>query len=419
MSEWKDYKLGDIVNFQNGFAFKSSEFRYDGKYKIIRIKELKNGSVKFFEDTVSVSDEPNKAMSKFLVNKGDVIFALTGDPVNKSNPNSWVGRVSLYKHNEPAYLNQRTCKITQRGNVIPQYVFYYFRHYDNFYSLASKATGSASQANISTKTLEDTIIILPSLEVQTKIVNILSSLDEKIETNRKINARLEELAQALFKLWFIDFEPFGGQMPKDWNYKYISDFHHEIETGKRPKGGVSGITEGIPSIGAESIKGIGYYDYSKTKYIPYEYAENLKKGRIQDFDLLIYKDGGKPGYFIPDFSMMGLGFPFKEMALNEHVFRLNFGKPELNIFAYFYFKTDDVMNYLNSVGGKAAIPGINQKNVEDIKIIDLNVTKVTEFGTIVLPMFKTILENCKESARLAKLRDILLPKLMSGELIPE
>ena len=255
-----------------------------------------------------------------------------------------------------------------------------------------------------------------SLSEQKKIAAILSSIDEKIETNRKINALLEELAQALFKSWFIDFGPFGGKMPKDWNYKYISDFHHEIETGKRPKGGVSGITEGVPSIGAESIKGIGYYDYSKTKYIPYEYAENLKKGRIQDFDLLIYKDGGKPGYFIPDFSMMGLGFPFKEMVLNEHVFRLNFGKPELNIFAYFYFKTDDVMNYLNSVGGKAAIPGINQKNVENIKIIDLNVTKVTEFGTIVLPMFKTILENCLESARLTALRDVLLPKLMSGEI---
>lgn len=254
---------------------------------------------------------------------------------------------------------------------------------------------------------------------QKKIAGILSALDEKIETNRKINARLEELAQAIFKSRFIDFEPFGGKMPEDWNYKTIADFPHDIESGKRPKGGVSGITEGIPSIGAESIKGIGFYDYSKTKYIPFEYAETLKKGRIQDFDLLIYKDGGKPGYFIPDFSMMGLGFPFDEMFLNEHVFRLNLGKPELNIFAYFYFKTDEVMNYLNSVGGKAAIPGINQKNVEDIEILDLCIPLVLKFGSIVLPMFKTILENCKESARLAILRDTLLPKLMSGELIPE
>ncbi len=254
---------------------------------------------------------------------------------------------------------------------------------------------------------------------QKKLAAILSALDEKIEINRKINARLEELAQAIFKSWFIDFEPFGGKMPQDWKYKSVSDFPHEIETGKRPKGGVSGITDGIPSIGAESIKGIGYYDFSKTKYIPCVYAETLKKGRIKDFDLLIYKDGGKPGYFIPDFSMMGLGFPFEEMYLNEHVFRLNFGKPEINIFAYFFFRTDDVMNYLNSVGGKAAIPGINQKNVEDIEIIDLNIPQIQRFGEIVLPLFKQILENSKESSRLAELRDALLPKLMSGELIPE
>ena len=223
MSEWKYYKLGDMVDFQNGFAFKSSDFRYDGKYKIIRIKELKNGSVKFFEDTVSVSDNPNETMSKFLVSKGDVIFALTGDPVNKPNPNSWVGRVSIYTHKEPAYLNQRTCKITQRGDVVPQYIFYYFRLYGNFYSLASKATGSASQANISTKTLEDTEIKLPSMKVQNEIVNILFSLDEKIETNRKINAWLEALAQTIFKSWFIDFEPFGGKMPEDWDIKSLSE----------------------------------------------------------------------------------------------------------------------------------------------------------------------------------------------------
>lgn len=187
MEEWKIYRLGDLVDFQNGYAFKSSKFLYDGKYKIIRIKELKNGLVKFFEDTVSISDEPNEILSKILVNKGDVIFALTGDPVSKQNANSWVGRVSLYTHDIPAYLNQRTCKIIQCNNVVPQYVYYYFRQYENLYSLASKATGSASQANISTKILEDTEILLPSLSVQKKMVAILASLDNKIALNRRIN----------------------------------------------------------------------------------------------------------------------------------------------------------------------------------------------------------------------------------------
>lgn len=406
MSEWKECTIGDLGKI------------ITGKTPRTAISENYGGKVPFLSPSDNMElkyvDKTNKTLTEQGVDEVKNCL-LPANAVCVSCIGSDLGKVLITT--QPTVTNQQINSIIVNEDNDTNFIYYLMTIVGKHLNFISKT--STAVPIINKTTFSNYKISVPPHSEQKRIAAILSSLDDKIETNRKINARLEELAQALFKSWFIDFEPFGGQMPKDWNYKYISDFHHEIETGKRPKGGVSGITEGVPSIGAESIKGIGYYDYSKTKYIPYEYAENLKKGRIQDFDLLIYKDGGKPGYFIPDFSMMGLGFPFKEMVLNEHVFRLNFGKPELNIFAYFYFKTDDVMNYLNSVGGKAAIPGINQKNVEDIKIIDLNVTKVTEFGTIVLPMFKTILENCKESARLAKLRDILLPKLMSGELIPE
>lgn len=406
MSEWKECTIGDLGKI------------ITGKTPRTGISENYGGKVPFLSPSDNMElkyvDKTNKTLTEQGVDEVKNCL-LPANAVCVSCIGSDLGKVLITT--QPTVTNQQINSIIVNEDNDTDFIYYLMTIVGKHLNFISKT--STAVPIINKTTFSNYKISVPLHSEQKRIAAILSSLDDKIETNRKINARLEELAQALFKSWFIDFEPFGGQMPKDWNYKYISDFHHEIETGKRPKGGVSGITEGVPSIGAESIKGIGYYDYSKTKYIPYEYAENLKKGRIQDFDLLIYKDGGKPGYFIPDFSMMGLGFPFKEMVLNEHVFRLNFGKPELNIFAYFYFKTDDVMNYLNSVGGKAAIPGINQKNVEDIKIIDLNVTKVTEFGTIVLPMFKTILENCKESARLAKLRDILLPQLMSGELIPE
>lgn len=406
MSEWKECTIGDLGKIITGKTPRTAiSENYGGKVPFLSPSD--NMELKYVDNT-------NKTLTEQGVDEVKNCL-LPANAVCVSCIGSDLGKVLITT--QPTVTNQQINSIIVNEDNDTDFIYYLMTIVGKHLNFISKT--STAVPIINKTTFSNYKISVPLHSEQKRIAAILSSLDDKIETNRKINARLEELAQALFKSWFIDFEPFGGQMPKDWNYKYISDFHHEIETGKRPKGGVSGITEGVPSIGAESIKGIGYYDYSKTKYIPYEYAENLKKGRIQDFDLLIYKDGGKPGYFIPDFSMMGLGFPFKEMVLNEHVFRLNFGKSELNIFAYFYFKTDDVMNYLNSVGGKAAIPGINQKNVEDIKIIDLNVTKVTEFGTIVLPMFKTILENCKESARLAKLRDILLPKLMSGELIPE
>ncbi len=250
-------------------------------------------------------------------------------------------------------------------------------------------------------------ISLPSLAEQRRIAGILSAIDDKIENNRRINANLELQAQALFE-----------ELIKDTSLEYstISEIEHIIETGRRPKGGVANITAGVPSIGAENIKGLGKYDYSKTKYVTSEFAKSLKKGVIKGYELLIYKDGGKPGYFIPNFSIFGEGYPYKYMTLNEHVFLLDFGNKGYNFFAYFFFQTEEVMKYLNAQGSKAAIPGINRNDVECISIPRLDNSKVREFCVMVEPMITTILTNAKESSRLATLRDTLLPKLMNGEI---
>ena len=216
MEEWKECKLGDYCDFQNGYAFKSSEFKTNGEYKIVKIKELKDGLVKFFDDSASVDIHDIKEFEKYKIYRNDVLFALTGDPVSKPNPLSWVGRVSIYRSDENALLNQRTCKIKKSDEIDNQFLYYYFRQWENFYALASKATGSASQANISTNTIADTIIKLPPLPTQQKIARILTSLDDKIELNKKINTNLEQQAGPLFKNWFVDFEPFGGKMPEGW-----------------------------------------------------------------------------------------------------------------------------------------------------------------------------------------------------------
>ncbi|MGM9804521.1 MAG: restriction endonuclease subunit S [Muribaculaceae bacterium] len=245
-------------------------------------------------------------------------------------------------------------------------------------------------------------------------------------TNRKrrINDNLEQQAQALFKSWFVDFEPFKdgefvdselGLIPKGWSVVSIGELNHRLESGRRPKGGAS--LQGIPSIGAENIKGLGYYDYSKTKYIPIDFANSMSKGKVNGYELLIYKDGGKPGYFIPNFSIFGDGFPFEEMFINEHVFLLDFFKPEFNVFAYFYMQTLYIMSQLNSIGGKAAIPGINSANVESLPIFDLCHNEwIFKFGELIFPLIKVILSNCRSNMKLAHLRDSLLPRLMSGEL---
>ena len=272
------------------------------------------------------------------------------------------------------------------------------------------------------------VIVPKEKEDQRRIASILSSLDRKIELNNKINADLEEMAQAIFKNWFVDFEPFKdgkfvdselGMIPEGWKVSQIADIPHILETGKRPKGGA--VEKGIPSVGAEHVKGMCAYDYSKTKYITPDFAAKLKTGKIEGYELLIYKDGGKPGYFIPNFSIFGEGYPFRECFLNEHVFKLDFNRDKgFNIFCYFFFKTDVIMSYFNSQGAKAAIPGINKKDVENIYILSPENESVKEFGKFALPLFEQVLKNAVENRTLSILRDTLLPRLMSGELeVPE
>ncbi len=295
----------------------------------------------------------------------------------------------------------------------------------NNMNISPYVTGCA-QPKLNQENLRNIEIELPS-HIDS-IASILSSLDRKIELNNKINADLEEMAQAIFKNWFVDFEPFKdgkfvdselGMIPEGWKVSQIADIPHILETGKRPKGGA--VEKGIPSVGAEHVKGMCAYDYSKNKYINCEFAAKLKTGKINGYELMIYKDGGKPGYFIPNFSIFGEGYPFENCYLNEHVFKLDFdGNKGFNIFCYFFFKTEQIMSYFNAQGAKAAIPGINKKDVENIYIFSPDNKSVIKFGEFAYPLFKQMLKNAIENRTLSLLRDTLLPRLMSGEIeLPE
>ena len=283
--------------------------------------------------------------------------------------------------------------------------------------------GSSGRQRVQTDVVANLRIAVPDFDEQKKIGGLLKALDDKIQLNTEINKNLEQQANAVFKSWFEDFDPFdeplietpaGIYAPASLQMVQIANIHHVLETGKRPKGGA--VASGVPSIGAENVKQLGVVNFSSAKFIPEEFAEKMKTGAINGYELLLYKDGGKPGTFIPHFSMFGEGFPYQKFFINEHVFKLDFGDKGFNEFAYFFMQTDYAYHWLASNGGKAAVPGINQQNVKDIWIFSPENSKVKEFGEWVQPIFTTILKNCAQNVKLAELRDTLLPKLMSGEL---
>ena len=283
--------------------------------------------------------------------------------------------------------------------------------------------GSSGRQRVQTDVVANLDVELPPIEEQRKIGGLLKAIDDKIELNDVINNNLEQQAKTLFKSWFVDFEPFdesfvdspiGTKIPHSLQMVQIGSLSHILETGKRPKGGA--VATGVPSIGAENVKRLGEVNFASAKYIPVAFAQKMDKGKVHGYELMLYKDGGKPGTFIPHFSMFGEGFPYDDFYINEHVFKLDFGDKGFNEFCYFYLQTDYPYNWLANNGGKAAVPGINQQDVNSIWIYHPDNPIVKEYCKWVQPIFTTILRNCSQNVKLSQLRDALLPKLMSGEL---
>ncbi len=290
---------------------------------------------------------------------------------------------------------------------------YYLSISPNFRSIAIKSmVGSSGRQRVQQNVLENAEFLLPDLKTQKKISAVLGSLDNKIELNEKINQNLESQAQAIFKSWFVDFEPFGGKMPADWGQGCLSDVLSVVESGSRPKGGSE--SSGVPSIGAENIDGIGHYDYSKEKYINRDFFQSLRHGKVNSGDILLYKDGA----YVGKVSMALNGFPHEICAVNEHVFilRTNECLPSQS-YLYLFLAQCSIRNKIATLGSaKAAQPGVNQSDIKGISLTIPNKGTIQAFENIASSLFFKIVQNSIQSRRLAQLRDTLLPKLMSGEI---
>ena len=406
-----EYSISEICQIIGGGTPKTSVAEYwNGDINWLSVKDFA-GDCRYVYDTEKKITELglNNSSTK-LLQKDDIIISARGT----------VGEMAMIPY--PMAFNQSCFGIRGNEKIDNTYLYYLLK--TKIRDLKKQANGAVFDT-ITISTFSNIICDIPELEVQKKIAAQLSEIDDKISVNRRICENLEAQAQALFKHWFIDFAPFKegkfveselGMIPERLIYKRIGEMPHTLETGKRPSGGVKGIESGVPSIGAENIKGLGCYDFSKTKYVTEEYAASMKKGKINGYELLIYKDGGKPGYFIPNFAIFGEGYPYDEMCLNEHVFKLDFGNKGYSLFAFFFFKTKQIMSYLNAQGAKAAIPGINSKDIDAIMMPSLENECVKNYCNEVEDVITQILLLSKESSRLATLRDTLLPKLMSGQI---
>ncbi len=333
--------------------------------------------------------------------------------------------------------NQQINSIVVESGNDPLFVYYNLSNRKE--EIRSSASGSA-QPILNKSAFGNLEILLPPFKEQQAIACILGALDDKIELNRRMNRTLEDMARAIFKSWFVDFDPVRakasgnqpaglipdiaalfpdsfedselGEIPDGWEIGKLDRALSGLVSGSRPKGG--SVNDGVPSIGAENIVGLGQYDFSKEKFVPEEHFKRLKlKGaNVRDGDVLLYKDGahiGRKTYF--DF-----GFPHTDCAVNEHVFILRTKRQSEQRYLYFWLDQLRMTNEIIALNSNSAQPGINQAGVRGLPMLFPGENVVDEFDKQVLCLLRRLFADCNESRTLSALRDILLPELISGEL---
>ncbi|MFW3577512.1 restriction endonuclease subunit S [Vagococcus fluvialis] len=407
-------KVGDLVNIVSGYAFKSKDYTEEG-IPVIKIKNIVPPSIDY-KDTNKISVSNLGKYEKWVLSYNDILISLTGSNVNQIA--SAVGKVGRVKTKEKLLLNQRVGKFE---NISPDeldidYFYYWISRFDIQYKLASSATGSANQANISPKQIKDLEIELPSIEIQRKVSNILKSLDSKIELNNQMIDILEEIASTLFKRWFVDFEfpdengnPYkssGGKMidselgeiPDGWEIKRLSEIANYKNGLAMQKFRPLENEDSLPVLKIKELNQ-GYTDRNSDR-CSIDINEDVK---IYDGDIIF----SWSGTLIVDIWTGG------NAGLNQHLFKVTSEKyPKW----FYYLWTKFYLNKFIAIAkDKATTMGhIKRQHLnESIVCIpkDFEPLNQTLEGII------NKVENLGKSNRdLEQTRDLLLPKLLSGEI---
>jgi type I restriction enzyme S subunit len=309
----------------------------------------------------------------------------------------------------PLTTNQACCNMTINPNIADyRYIYYYLCF--KYSELASLANGGAQQ-NLNAQIIKDFDISLPSLYEQDRISSILSSIDDKIEINRRINENLEQQAQALFKSWFVDFEPFKdlpfveselGMIPQGWKVGSFIDLIN-VMPGGTPSTGVSEYWDNatIPFFSPKDANGV--YCFDTEKHIS-EIGLSTCSSHLYPKDTLFITARGTVG------KITLAGVP---MAMNQSNYAL-VSKDGVGKF-YLYLLTQTIVSILLKKANGAVFSAITTKDFNEI-IVCPTFEIISDFEKLVKPMFDKIHILMDESRRLAELRDTLLPRLMSGEI---
>lgn len=380
MSEWKEYKLGDIAEVQTG-PFGSQLHQSDYKpigTPIITVEHLGENKI-IHQNVPLVGEEDRQRLIKYTLQEGDIVFSRVGS-VDR--------RVYVTKDENGWMFSGRCLRVRPDSKKVhPKFLSYFFGQ-ESFKETIRRIAVGATMPSINTTILSEVEILLPDLDYQNNIASILSSLDDKIELLHRQNKTLEALAETLFRQWFPTNQKLNIKSEKFGNLV-------QFIKGKKPTEAVESYTEGlIPQILIET------FDTGKTLYSdPTDMVIAIEK------DILMVMDGASSGRVEIGVSgivgsTIGLFRPAKDFCYP--------------LFLFYFLKSNEDFITDNTTG--SAIPHTDRALVLDLDVEYPSIEKVKEFETIAENYFTKKQANHKQIRTLTQLRDTLLPKLMSGEV---
>lgn len=373
MEEWKEYKIGDLFShFKSGKGIKADEIYSSGKYPVFGGNGLRG-----------------------YTNQNN----FNGDCAIIGRQGAFCGNVRYFKGK--AYMTEHAIVAVANENNNTRFLAYLLS-----LMKLGRFSGQSAQPGLSVTELTKQPIVVPSLSTQKRIASILSSLDDKIELNRRINENLEQQAQALFKSWFVDFEPFKdgkfvdselGRIPEGWNADNIYEYIDVIYGAPYKSSLFNTDKNGYPLIRIRDLRTFNPQFYTSEILPNTEY--------IYPGDVV----AGMDAEFIPTLWLGEKGI------LNQRCCKFVPKRKNISNYYILYLLMPELL-YVQNYKTGTTVSHLGKADIDRIKVITPPIEIIEKFSTMVNPLFSKKIKTACENRILIQLRDTLLPRLMSGEL---
>ena len=414
MEKWEHVKLGDVAELSGGYAFKSSQYTEQGRV-VVRTINIRDDCSITLDGATYISEDEAAQFSKFSLRDMDTLFVMVA---------ATLGKIGFVRSDVlPALLNQNMWVIRAKpGRIEPVFLHYCFRELSRI--PLAWVSGSA-RSFLRRDDVRNLKFHLPPLPEQRAIAHILGTLDDKIELNRRMNETLEAMARGLFKDWFVDFGPTRAKSegrdpylaPEIWDL-----FPNALDEEDKPEGWSFAPLTALAEMNPESWsrkntpEEVEYVDLANTKWGTIEATQQLRwqdapsraKRILRPGDTIVgmVRPGNGSFAFVSDSGLTGsTGFA----VLRSHQARYT----EL---VFLSATAPENIERLANLADGAAYPAVRPEVVGATEVAFCEDAVATSFSELASPILDRMESNKRENHTLAQTRDLLLPKLMSGEV---